>query len=255
MNSIELLKTLYENDSKHSNYQVLTRKLAKLIAPEQISTNSRYEHERLAYLKKHLTLKDKTLLDIGGNTGFFTFECLDAGASIVDYYEGNQYHADFVRTASKVLKYDDKVNVHNTYYPFNGKSSQHYDIILLLNVLHHVGDDYGEPSTSIDKARELIIHQINNMSVTCDVMVLQLGFCWKGNITMGLFEHGTKQEMIEYLKNGIDECWEILHIGIAEKNKNEVTYEELSDHNIARSDEIGEFLNRPLFILKSRSVR
>jgi hypothetical protein len=121
-----------------------------------------------------------------------------------------------------------------------------------LNVLHHVGDDYGEPSTSIDKARELIIYQLNNMSTLCDVMVLQLGFCWKGNITMGLFEHGTKQEMIEYLKNGIDGSWEILHIGIAEKNTNEVTYEELSDQNIARSDEMGEFLNRPMFILKSR---
>ena len=40
--------------------------------------------------KKNLDLKGKKILDVGGNTGFFSFDCLDAGASELVYVGGNE---------------------------------------------------------------------------------------------------------------------------------------------------------------------
>ena len=42
---------------------------------------------------------------------------------------------------------------------------------------------------------------------------------------------------------------------IAEKTEDGLNYSDLNDRNIGRIDELGEFLNRPLFIMKSKSFR
>jgi hypothetical protein len=81
--------------------------------------------------------------------------------------------------------------------------------------------------------------------------VLQIGFCWKGNRNHILFGNGTKQEMIEFVKGAIEGAWSIEHIGVAEGTKSAPEYNELSPENIQRRDDLGEFLNRPIFILKS----
>ena len=82
-------------------------------------------------------------------------------------------------------------------------------------------------------------------------MVLQLGFNWKGKRDFGLFEKGTKREIINFVKKETSKNWNIIDIGIAEKKDNRIKYYDLNDINIERNDSIGEFLNRPIFILKS----
>ena len=46
-------------------------------------------------------------------------------------------------------------------------------------------------------------------------MVFQMGFNWKGNRDKGLFENGTKEEMVEFIKEGTKECWKIVDVGVA----------------------------------------
>ncbi|MCB0752603.1 MAG: hypothetical protein KDC52_14120 [Ignavibacteriae bacterium] len=82
------------------------------------------------------------------------------------------------------------------------------------------------------------------------MLVIQIGFNWKGDIRFPLFENGTKGEMINYLKSNISKKWEISKIGIAEQIENKIEYKSLSNNNIVRNDRLGEFLNRPLFVLK-----
>jgi len=72
----ELIKLL-NNSSKHSNYQILPKFLNKYIDINQKNINSRFENERFEYLNKNLSLNNKTILDIGGNTGYFTFKCFE----------------------------------------------------------------------------------------------------------------------------------------------------------------------------------
>ncbi len=83
-------------------------------------------------------------------------------------------------------------------------------------------------------------------------VILQLGFNWKGDRYLPLFDNGTKSEMIAFLQINIESFLDITRIGIAQKKDNNVIYSDLTDSNIERDDSLGEFLNRPLFILKSK---
>jgi len=250
----ELIKK-YSRNSKHSNYQVLSSKLQDIIELGEVETRTRFEVERLAYIIKKIQIQGKTILDIGGNTGFFSFEMLERGAKNVHYFEGNKEHAEFVKLATEYLKVEDKMKITNAYFPFDGSLNDIYDIILLFNVLHHLGDDYGDKKITIEEVKRKIAQQINSLSHNTDILVFQMGFNWKGDVGQCLFNNGTKKEMIEFLKNAVATNWDILDIGIAEKNNEVVKYVDLNEGNVERNDALGEFLNRPIFVLKSRRVR
>lgn len=251
--SVEKLKCLYEKSSKHSHYQILASSLNEIIENNDLCIKSRYERERLEYIVSILDPTSKKILDIGGNTGFFTFELIKLGAELVTYYEGNQEHAHFVEEASYLLEYDNQIIIHNEYLSFqNELVREKYDIVLLLNVLHHIGDDYGDKKLSIENAKKQIVKSVNNLVHSSEYLVMQLGFCWKGDKNKTLFENGTKKEMIDYLIQGIRNYWDVIDIGIPEQIENAIKYVKLNHDNIKRDDSLGEFLNRPIFVLKSK---
>jgi SAM-dependent methyltransferase len=245
------LKELYSRRSKHSNYQTLPKRLAEIIG-DDIEIKTRYETERLAYILENIDVKNKSMLDIGGNTGYFTFEMLERGARSVHYYEGDKTHAEFVKIASKHLDMKDKLKITDEYFSFiNTDYKDKYDIILLLNVLHHIGDDYGDKTTSIEKAKKTIIEQLNSLAELGETIVFQLGFNWKGNREICLFEGGTKTELIDFIKDGTERHWEICKIGIAESQEGGIKYCDANLENMRRLDSLGEFLNRPIIIMRS----
>lgn len=242
----------YSKKSKHSNYQVLPNSLKAILDGDNIQTRTRFEAERLQYILDEVDVKEKSVLDIGGNTGYFSFELIDAGAASAHCYEGNKEHTAFVELAAKALGLEN-IRVTNDYFAFDGSYKEHYDIVLLLNVLHHVGDDYDDKNLSIEQARGNILKQLNSMAAITDILVFQLGFNWQGNISQPLFENGTKQEMIEFIKGGANGVWDIEAIGIAQHTDAGIKYFDLNETNIERDDSLGEFLNRPIFILKSKT--
>ena len=241
------LTELYMMTSKHSNYQILPKELEELIGKDNIVTKTRYESERLAYILANVDVAHKTIIDIGANTGFFTFESLKAGADRVTAYEGNKVHAQFIDKASTVYGAD-KAKVKGEYYDFEA-SQESSDIVFCMNVLHHIGDDFGNEK-SADMARKKILEGICGLSKCTNILILQLGFNWKGNVEYPLFDHGTKEEMIEFVSLGVGQSWDVFKIGIPERHDDRIVYCDLNEKNLARDDSMGEFLNRPLFILK-----
>ncbi|MCM3602643.1 tRNA 5-methoxyuridine(34)/uridine 5-oxyacetic acid(34) synthase CmoB [Robertmurraya korlensis] len=254
--SRDKLIELYSVTSKHSNYQILPTKLRGILNNKELKVNTRYEDERMKYILEKIDVKGKALLDIGGNSGYFSFEMLDNGAKSVDYYEGNSNHAEFVKMAAEVVGLGNLIRVNDLYFSFETEQLRDkYDVVLLLNVLHHIGDDYGDEGIAIEKAKLTILKQLNNMASITKVIVFQLGFNWKGDRHLGLFENGTKQELIDFIKEGTDGYWDIKHIGIPIKNfLDNIEYQDLNKDNIVRQDSLGEFLNRPLFIMESLQV-
>lgn len=251
MNSnISELINLYNATSKHSNYQVMPSFISEIIPTKELKIHSRYEKERLQYILKNVDVKNKNFCDIGANSGFFSFELINNGANHSTIYEGNDVHAKFVEQAAQYIGMSDRFTVNNQYYEFDNCESK-YDMILLLNVLHHIGDDYGK-AEDICEAKKSMIDSINKLSKVTRILVLQIGFNWKGNRNICLFEEGTKKEMISWLEKGISDFWNIKMIGVAQKNGNNIEYVDLDENNIERVDELGEFLNRPLFILESK---
>jgi len=247
------LLELYQITSKHSNYQILPSALKRLLNSKEVQTFSRYEKERLDLLKTHLSFENKKILDIGGNTGYFSFEISDLGAKEIIYIEGNKNHTDFVREAAKVT--GKNIKCFNEYLNFSEPPKDApFDIILLFNVIHHLGDDFGDKNITKEQAKSEMKSAINYFADLTDFLVLQMGFCWKGNTNQLLFENGTKTEMINFIKDATKENWEILTIGIAEVNNHtqKTFYKNLNSENIKRIDALGEFRNRPIFILKKR---
>ena len=212
------LKSLYCKESKHARYQILPQKLEEKIGKIEADIKNTYEYERLEYILKKVNIKDKRIMDIGGNSGFFTFELLDKGAKFVHYYEGDKTLAEFVRLASEILNIENKLKITNKYFSFDVMEDiqkDKYDIVLLLNVLHHIGDDYGDDKILKDTAKKLIISHLNNLSEITDVLIFQLGFNWKGNKNICLFKN-VLEKLINYIMEDYKNKWEIIAIGIAE---------------------------------------
>ena len=246
----DFLVELYRMNSKHSAYQILPKLLKPLIEEEVQQSIPRFEQERLDWVSSQISFAKKRIVDIGGNTGFFTFEAIDMGAEEVIYIEGNTNHAHFVTKAKELL--DLNISVKNKYFDFQTDLAQeHADIVLLFNVIHHLGEDFGDQNSTKVEALEAMKEAIIYFSGKTEYLVLQMGFCWKGDRTKLLFENGTKQEMIDFVRLAIADHWEIQSIGIAESENGETVYRPLSEKNILRDDSLGEFRNRPIFILKS----
>lgn len=244
------LRDLYNQASKHSNYQILPPLLDGLISNSELKTFSRFERERFEVIEKHIMLKDKRILDIGGNTGYFSFEALRKGAR-VSYWEGNQQHAKFVASAAALLGQESAITINNQYYLFDEVGAKRYDTVFLLNVLHHIGDDYGNTALSKEKAKESIVYSLRSISQVTNTVVLQLGFNWKGNRNLSLFQSGTKIEMIEFLKSELADLFEFEYIYVAEIFRDGVIYKPVNEANIERRDDLGEFLNRPILIMRT----
>lgn len=247
----EKLINLYHKTSKHSHYQILPPALKAFVPIEKEAISiSRFEKERMDYIRDKISFQNKTVLDIGGNTGYFSFEAIDAGADQVDYYEGDSNHADFVEIAANYT--DKKINVENSYFDAtNYTELRKWDIILFLNVVHHLGDDFGKENINLELAKTKMTHSIQSFYSICNHLVLQMGFCWKGDSNHLLFTHGTKKEMISFIEDSVKGYFEISHIGIADKINDHTQYQDLDNKNIQRKDNLGEFRNRPLFILKA----
>ena len=244
---------LYNRTSKHSNYQVLSKRLRQLVPTDAFHTRSRYEQERLDFITNHVDLKNTIVVDVGGNTGFFSFEAIERGANIVHYFEGNKEHAEFVAESARQLGIEERIVVSNRYVDFEGAETvRKSDVLFLLNVLHHLGDDFGDPAISKHNALQQIRVAIDQLSESTKTLVFQLGFNWHGDTTKPLFANGTKQEMIDFVQTSAEASWNVAHIGVAERRVSHVTYQPLSPGNCQRDDLLGEFLNRPLFILERR---
>lgn len=254
------LKHLYEKNSKHSQYQSLPRSLRKMFPDIAVAT--KWEQERMEYISRVLDITDKKLLDIGGNTGYFSFEAIERGAESVDYYDGNQIHADFVKLAAEVLKIQN-LNVCPKYYLFSEESllkkvssekfsvsQKKYDITFCLNVVHHFGDDYGEAS-DINVAKKKMLTCINSLSKVSTWLVFQMGFNWCGNREKPLFPNGLKDEMKQFVGQGTKGNFNIVKIGVPVRRGDVIVYEDENTENRVRDDLLGEFLNRPLFIMKA----
>lgn len=255
MQKKEKLGQLYDQVSKHSQYQMLHEMLRPIIKDfDDINRHHMYEKERWEYINKKLNLKNKVCLDIGGNTGYFTLAALESQAKEIIYYEGNKNHADFMQLVCQILHIQDKIQVNKEYYIFKNNKKQ-VDITFLLNVLHHFGDDYGDKQINIKEAKKAIIQQLRVLANQTNFLVFQLGYNWKGNEKYPLFSFGTKKEQIEFLTNNLEETWEILNIGIAQGDMNNISYLDQNLNNIKRVDGLGEFLNRPLFIMKSKIIK
>lgn len=246
--SEEYIKSLVQLKSKHSAYQALHPKLNPFISEAEYIPSGKSEAERFSYMKNLSNFSGKNVLDIGANTGYFSFDALENGAAHVTAYEGNKNHADFILAAANILSLQDRIRVHSDYYSFTGNHPDSYQIGICLNVLHHLGDDFEDAQLSIIDAKQKMGQALQSLSLSCDSLWFQLGFNWKGNPALPLFQLGSKKEIIDFVKESCLHYWDIQDIGIYNPESKE--YEAMTPSLMGRFDHLGEFLNRPIFLLR-----
>lgn len=191
----------------------------------------------------------KSLSDIGANTGYFSLAALERGASEVHAFEGNRAHAEFIREVASILGIAPSLTVHSDYFDFDRQDGLRTDITLCLNVLHHLGDDFGVQGKTLDSSKRQMGKKLRQLAKRTQYCWFQLGFNWKGDRHQPLFENGLKTELIEFVRENCDNTWVIEDIALYEPATDR--YKPECDALLQRFDAVGEFLNRPLFFLKS----
>lgn len=242
------LKTLYNNVSKHSNYQVLPKSLINLSLDLSQNIN-RFEEERFNFAKEYLDFNNSKILDIGANTGYFSITSMENGALSCECIEGNSDHIEFITEASRHLNFN--ISSCNEYYNKQTKLTDFYDITFFLNVAHHIGDDFDQSVDNIEFVKKEIAELFNPLIGHTNYIIFQIGYCWKGDESHLLFKDGTKLEQIEFVTRIIGSDWIIDKIGILE---DDLTYRSVNDKNLSKNLKLKEFGNRPLFILSSAKV-
>ncbi|MFT3858025.1 MAG: class I SAM-dependent methyltransferase [Aquabacterium sp.] len=249
----ESLRQLYLQRSKHSSYQLVHPLVARHLGDTSDLPAGKLERERQAYFDRVLPLTGADVLDIGANTGYFSFGALDSGARHVTCYEGNPEHAAFIARSAEVAGLADKIDVHAAYFDFISPlepSGRVFDVTFCLNVLHHLGDDFGDGRLDMAAARAQMLRCLNHMAHVTHTLMLQIGFNWKGDVRHPLFEGGEKSALIDFVAEGSARNWVIEEVTVP--NAATRVYEPINEDNLPRNNQIGEFMNRPLFKMRSR---
>lgn len=211
-----------------------------------------FDKERADFMFSKLDFNDLNVLDIGSNIGYFTFSSVFEGASLVTSIENDPIDLRLIELQAELLNKSNNVKAIKESFDFSKKTSDSFDVIFCLNVLHHVGRYFDDANIIQAQAKEKILEYLNFLSFSTSYCFFQLGYNWKGDPKLPLFEYGTKLEVIDFIRTGTKEYWDIEDIGIPEKFDGKIVYGELTDKNIVRDNSMGEFLNRPLFILKKK---
>jgi 2-polyprenyl-3-methyl-5-hydroxy-6-metoxy-1,4-benzoquinol methylase len=246
----ENLFALLKVKSKHGHYQSFHPLLNSILENDLQQPAGKNEESRQSYMEYCVPLSGKRILDIGANTGYFSFAAVNAGAEKLISVEGNLEHATFIQEAAKMLGFSNKIEVKSVYYDFSEDSRENFDVALCLNVLHHLGDDFGNKNVAMQDAKVEMISGLNRLAKRSKFLWLQLGFNWKGDRNSPLFENGSKDEVIQFIQDGVVNFWDVRNIAVA--NPISLQYEPLNQSNSQKFDKLGEFLNRPLFLLSSK---
>ena len=100
-----------------------------------------YKKFLFSYLHK---AKNKTVLELGSNEGFFTFQCAMAGATHIDSVEMCPEDVQLAKEIQQVLDFDVPVTWYNNdITEFVEKSKNKYDVVFLHSVLHQMYPHFG----------------------------------------------------------------------------------------------------------------
>ena len=241
------LSDILFTSSKHSHYQEIHPVVAsKLAIPKEYQPRKLLEKERESFLNKHVNFNERIVCDIGANTGYFSIAALESGAAKVDAYEGNSQHADFIRKCSSLLGLTEKLCVEDRYVEFDPYDIPHYDVTICFNVLHHIGDDFRNEVQAVE-ATQAMGRALRNIVINSKTVIFQMGYNWKGNPSLPLTQSGTKQDIIDIVHESLAGIEVDIITGCFTPESG--SYEIAHGANLMRRNELGEFRNRPLFVI------
>jgi SAM-dependent methyltransferase len=228
----------------------LNRATPRVAGPRSITLDK----ERAAFMFDHQSSAGKSVLDIGANQGYMSIEAALRGARRVDAFESNAVDGAFLSQLSQRFVALQAVSAQTLNYEFEQDNNGRWDQVICLNVLHHVGRYFDGHVQDLSEAKTLMAEYLRRLLTPCGAVWLQLGFNWQGNTHQPMFMQGTKQEMTAFVRQMVGQHAKISTIGIY--NPERQAYDEVTEgdweHPLwQRIDGLGEFANRPLYLIES----
>lgn len=272
------LHALYRDSSKHSVYQSVPAFMArKLGYQEEIHSLWRSDAPRYDYIAERLDLgRCGTVADIGANTGFFSLNLAHARPELrIDAFEMNPRHAEFIALAAEA--FDLSVNVRSQSCDLVGIGRLPvFDVVFLLNVLHHAGFDFDADLKDDNATFEAYaVAFLSTLRTRTRRLVFQIGSNRGGDKKRPLFSRDNDAQRLAWISRTLRSAgWKIDAVGYAQLENDVVRFrdapagvveatrsEEVESPEIAgrlaalRLDRFpGEFHRRPLVIATADSV-
>lgn len=279
---IEKLIDLINTDGKHASYQelpsILTNRYGDLLK-EMDWNPSRLDTPRLRWVTDALGVnKLNKIVDIGANTGFFSFELIKKFGATCTAYEPHVPHANAMSLIKEICNIGDpNFKVESTGVSINDiKNIEGGDLLVFLNVLHHAGDDFdADKVRSIADWKEYSEDYLKQLSFKFNFMFFQLGNAWKGSSCKIYDDKIFFRETKKLLE---DSGWIVESVGLIESFLGEPEYETYTLNSYSRNQESFheiqglrkllrycgnklsfnvdyKFLNRPLYLCRSATIK
>ncbi len=212
------------------------------------------DKERATFMFNQHSVRGQRVLDIGANQGYLSIEAALQGAERVDAFESNEVDGVFLSHLARLTPRLGRINVSTANYDFNQENNDRWNLVICLNVLHHIGRYFDHHIQDLAEAKILMGQHLKRLLSSGTYMWLQLGYNWKGDITKPMFKNGTKHEMTDFVAELIEPHANLLITGIYNTQTNSFEYVKTGDwdHPLwKRSDSHGEFANRPIYLIQS----
>jgi len=267
------LENLLLSAGKHGLYQMLPEQLiAKYPELRKYSHTDRIDNKRYDWFSTKLDFRNKKIIDIGANIGYFSFRLnLEKNTTNITY-EPFEQHFTAINEIRNLLQIDNnKFITENSGVDFdNIDNLPKSDIVLLFNVVQHAGEDFDKKYVQkIDQWKNHTINYLKKLSFKTQYIVFQTGYTWLGH-EYKLCEDDKIIEFTEDLLNKSE--FEILECGIV-KNIFTSNYKSI---NISKTKKLplnsklysftanflaskklikanSRFMLRPIFICKSNN--
>lgn len=245
--------TLREDIYQTYHPYILDR-LSRTATDEVAAHSITLDKERAAFMFNHKSAVGQRVLDIGANQGFMSIEAALRGAQSVDAFESNEVDGLFLSRAAKAFAELRAVRAHTDNYAFEQANNSSWNYVICLNVLHHIGRYFDAHVHSLSEAKTVMSRHLQGLLAKQGCVWLQLGFNWQGNTQQPMFAQGTKREMTDFVASLVGQGARLSTIGIY--NPIGRAYESVTQGDWAhplwqRIDSLGEFGNRPLYLIES----
>jgi SAM-dependent methyltransferase len=275
---VDRLHALYRDSSKHSVYQSVPAFMArKLGYQEEIHSLWRSDKPRYDYIVARLDLaRGATVADIGANTGFFSLNLAHARPELrIDAFEMNPRHAEFIALAAEA--FDLPISVRSQSCDLGGIGRlPGFDVVILLNVLHHAGFDFDAHLADDNGTFEAYaVDYLSTLRTRTRRLVFQIGSNRGGDKQRPLFSRDDDAKRLAWISRTLRSAgWRIDAIGYAQLEHDVVQFHDAPADVLAaarvgevESPEIagrlaalrldrfpGEFHRRPLVIATSEEA-
>ncbi|MBI5767162.1 MAG: methyltransferase [Verrucomicrobia bacterium] len=215
------LHQLYHDSSKHSVYQSVPVFVARALGyQEEIHSLWRSDQPRYDYLLARLDLTiGARVADIGANTGYFSLNLARTRPDLaIEAYEMNPRHAEFIRLTAEAFALD-RIVVRAESCDLAGLARlPAYDVMLLLNVLHHAGFDFDPQVADTNAAFTAhAIAYLARLRHRCRQLVFQAGSNRGGDKRRPLHAYDDDAARLAWLALVLRESgWQPAHVGYAQ---------------------------------------